>query len=543
MSYIYTNKPLIHNLIKPLDLNQTMSNLNTERANKTFPLNYWSTTPAIGDNISAEHLLDLVKGTFDLVSYNHHPHPNLVPFEVSFQTVNITVVGERRTKTSGQNNIWDGQTYSIDGYKNVPLRTEARAVGVSSNIMFGFAKTPTSSVSYISIDHAMYLSAGSLIIYEKGVYIANIGTYADGDILAVEYDGATSVVYKKNGIVLASRSAESDVNYYFNSSFYQINSALDKVAFYRFTNVASLSTKILASHYETVRQVIDDALSGSRCAGCSTACTRSCSSSCLSECSSSCTSDCSSACGAACSVACSNLCGGGNCGAACSSNACGGACTNIHCGTTCATACGGACSACTNQCGSVSCGINSCTSTCHGTCTSSCMPACTGYQGCGNNCTGICKGCIGPCVSACKANCNAGCTGSCHGYCMGCSGYCNSLCGNVCGNTCANTCGSSCAQYCGATCGVACGNACQSATCGANCSATCGTGCTATCGAICQGATCGTNCTVNCYSACSASCSTNCNTTCAASCYTTCSSSCMNGCANSQRIGTSPSSM
>lgn len=554
--YSYTNKPLdLTKPVKAVDLIETMTNLNQQRTLKNLPTVGWNiSVPLKDEEIIPEHLESLCRATFDIVSYDNHPLVSVK--ETAFNsTGGASIIGDTFSKATG-NKDWDAQVYSVYGFAEA-CRAEARGVDTTLNVMFGLNRDPSSDASYASIDYAIYLNSdGNLHKYENGVGINLNSSYMIGDILAVEYDGAQTIQYKKNGKVLGTSTftqTEPKAKLYFDSSFYQVGSSLEKVAFYKSTSVSSLSANILAEHYQKVRQVADDSANGARCVGCATECAQTCSYNCYTDCAASCTSNCSFSCGSACSSGCATACAGGcagacsggNCGSNCSGSTCGSSCTT-SCGGVCTTACGSSCGNCTSQCSS-GCGINSCTSTCAGNCSASCNPACTGSDGCGDNCTGKCRGCIGPCVSTCKNSCANGCEGSCSGYCMSCSSYCNSACGNAgtCGNICTGTCGSACAGTCGTSCAIACGNACSGATCGANCTHTCGSGCShtcgsvcvTTCGAFCSGASCGSNCTLNCYSNCGSNCGMQCHTTCTASCYQSCSSSCSSGCSNSQRIG------
>lgn len=541
--FSYTNTNLEGKLINALDLLETMTNLNNERSRKGLDEVPWNiTTPIKDGKIIPEHVESLYRASFDIVSYDDHPIVSTR--ETSFTAKGgLVTSNETFTKGGGNNNTWDGQVYSNNGFGEA-CRSEARATSRNTHVMFGLGENPGSNVNYSNINFAVYLNAGSVSKYEKGTGTSLGTTYEVGDILSVEYDGVSTVLYKKNGKTISTSSFTQTTPkkiLYFNSCFYEVGASLEKVAFYKATGVTSISINILAQHYEKVRQVANDSANMARCVGCSSDCASTCAYNCYDECTSLCTMSCTEDCGASCQGGCSGACSGGNCGSSCSGSTCGSSCYTT-CGTACTTACGSACGNCTSTCGS-SCGKSSCSGGCANGCTGGCSSGCS--ANCGNSCSGVCKGCIGPCIGDCKSSCKHGCEGGCSGRCNGCSGTCLSSCGapGTCGSSCTGaTCAKACAGTCGASCAVSCGDACSGSTCGADCGSTCGTGCHHTCGSSCT-SYCGVTCSTNCFSTCGSDCGMQCFNMCTESCYESCSSSCLNACSNSQRIEVDPGNL
>lgn len=120
------------------------------------------------------------------------------------------------------NNAWDSQVYSRDGYTGGALAS-AVAMDVSGAAMIGLNSDPTADASYASIDHAAYLASGTLEVYENGAPKGAFGSYAVGDVVAVQFDGY-SVRYLKNGTVFYTSTVHPAVTtkFFFDSSFFNV---------------------------------------------------------------------------------------------------------------------------------------------------------------------------------------------------------------------------------------------------------------------------------------------------------------------------------
>lgn len=102
---------------------------------------------------------------------------------------------------------WDSDCYCPQGYTNGCFISWRAAPGsVGGNLMAGFSTNPTASVSYTSLDFAIYQNAGTVDVYESGTLVFTGGSYAVGDAFEVRYDGVT-VRYFQNGTLLFARRA------------------------------------------------------------------------------------------------------------------------------------------------------------------------------------------------------------------------------------------------------------------------------------------------------------------------------------------------
>ena len=134
------------------------------------------------------------------------------------------------TKSTGNNNVWDGQVYSTEGYSR-GVYCSAKSSQTTGYIMFGLNSDPTTDASYLSIDFAWYLNdTGDLRIYENGTNPANAGTYTTSTVVSITYDGY-NVRYWKDGVIQRTVARAIGVPLYFDSSFYNVGNSLNSVAF------------------------------------------------------------------------------------------------------------------------------------------------------------------------------------------------------------------------------------------------------------------------------------------------------------------------
>lgn len=97
---------------------------------------------------------------------------------------------------------WDSDAYSPQAYLNGCFISWRSASSVSADsIMTGFSTNPTASLSFTSLNFAIYQNGGAVGIYESSVSIGTFGTYAVGDSFEVRYDGVT-IRYFQNGALL-----------------------------------------------------------------------------------------------------------------------------------------------------------------------------------------------------------------------------------------------------------------------------------------------------------------------------------------------------
>lgn len=125
-------------------------------------------------------------------------------------------------KTSGNNGIWDGHVYSIQGYTQGAFVT-ARTTSTSNYIMFGLSTNPTGTSSYEGINYAWYpQNGGGLAIYESGSFVGNFGSYNTSTVLTITYDGI-NVTYWRDGVAQRIVTVNITSPLFFDSSFYFTN--------------------------------------------------------------------------------------------------------------------------------------------------------------------------------------------------------------------------------------------------------------------------------------------------------------------------------
>ena len=132
-------------------------------------------------------------------------------------------------KDTGNNNTWDGQVYSSEGYSS-RVFCSFKAGETSSHIMVGLNTDPATDGVYTSIDFAWYLNAGGIAIYENGGNPYASGTYSVNDVFTITYDG-TNVRYYYNDTLVRTVARSVSGLLYLDSSFYEVPSSITSVAF------------------------------------------------------------------------------------------------------------------------------------------------------------------------------------------------------------------------------------------------------------------------------------------------------------------------
>jgi YD repeat-containing protein len=118
---------------------------------------------------------------------------------------------------------WDAGVRSVAGYSGLATVSLTAPVA-SDHLMFGLNSDPNTDASYTSIDYALYLNAGVLSAYANGnVVTTSLGSYVQGDQLAVSYDGNGHVNFLKNGQIIYSMAATPTQPLYGDTSFYDRN--------------------------------------------------------------------------------------------------------------------------------------------------------------------------------------------------------------------------------------------------------------------------------------------------------------------------------
>lgn len=165
------------------------------------------------------------------------------------QTLNLikssgmTVVGNAASKTTGAFGWGTDQVYTRDGYAGGAY-CSAQLPGLVGDVVFGLNTDPATDANFTSIDFGWDQSSGIAgYIYESGTQVAGPFTLAALDVLAIVYDG-TKVTYMQNGTVRRTVAAAAGLRLYFDTAFYQVGSALQKI---QFGPIADLSAAIAAA--------------------------------------------------------------------------------------------------------------------------------------------------------------------------------------------------------------------------------------------------------------------------------------------------------
>ena len=133
------------------------------------------------------------------------------------------------TKSTGNNNSWDGQVYSLQGFVR-GVYASASSASTANRVMFGLNTDPVTDASYSSIDYAIYFNAGTIVIYENGSSVFTGGGYTTSDILTITYDGG-NVRYWQNSTLLKTTARSVSTALYLDSSFFETNTSLTNLAF------------------------------------------------------------------------------------------------------------------------------------------------------------------------------------------------------------------------------------------------------------------------------------------------------------------------
>lgn len=157
--------------------------------------------------------------------------------------------GNNAVKAAGAPGWGDAQVYSRDGYAG-GAAAMAVAADVTSDVMFGLNVDPAADASWASLDHAIYLSgiSGAVVqVYESGALVNTSGNYVTGDTFQVTFDGYT-VRYLRNGVVFYTSLVHpaAGTTFYFDSAFYTVGGALDRLRFTPMSGVRNIQSDQVA---------------------------------------------------------------------------------------------------------------------------------------------------------------------------------------------------------------------------------------------------------------------------------------------------------
>ncbi len=171
---------------------------------------------------TTEDLNNLAPGTYTVTVTDFNLITKDFSFELEYKTLweelsnmDYDVPNDTITATAGN---WTSGAIS----KNVLSAGEDGRVtytaGVFENKMFGLS-TWNTAPGYHSIDYAIYLSSGTILLFEKGVIKGIFGGYLSTDVFAVERIGS-NINYIKNGTILLSRPVDPALELYVDVSLH-----------------------------------------------------------------------------------------------------------------------------------------------------------------------------------------------------------------------------------------------------------------------------------------------------------------------------------
>jgi hypothetical protein len=137
-------------------------------------------------------------------------------------------------KTSGFDNVFDGQVYSQQGYARGVYVT-ASASQADSDVIFGLNSDPAADAGFASTDYAWYLLGDGpgtdyqCEIRESGVYVSAHGSHI-GSTFTITYDGA-NIRYFKDGSLIRTVARAIGSALYLDSSFSNVGGGLTSLNF------------------------------------------------------------------------------------------------------------------------------------------------------------------------------------------------------------------------------------------------------------------------------------------------------------------------
>ena len=149
--------------------------------------------------------------------------------QVTWQNaIGVSISGNSLTKTGsiGWNDAGANTVSSLSGNGSVSFSTSE----TTAYQMFGLSTSSNNGGDYSTINFAVYMSAGTLTIYESGVSITNIGSYSANDTFAINVSG-TTVTYYHNGSLVYTSLASATFPMYGASAMYSVGATLNNVAF------------------------------------------------------------------------------------------------------------------------------------------------------------------------------------------------------------------------------------------------------------------------------------------------------------------------
>jgi hypothetical protein len=137
-------------------------------------------------------------------------------------------------KTSGTDNVFDGQVYSQQGYARGVYVT-ATASQSDSDVIFGLNSDPAADAGFASTDYAWYILGDGpgtdyqCEIRESGIYVSAHGSHI-GSTFTITYDGA-NIRYFKDGSLIRTVARAIGSALYLDSSFSNVGGGLTSLNF------------------------------------------------------------------------------------------------------------------------------------------------------------------------------------------------------------------------------------------------------------------------------------------------------------------------
>lgn len=159
------------------------------------------------------------------------PQYSLLNFDMRLDGVKRT--GDNTfVKCGGNDATWDTKIRSTIGYSG-GCYVSASGIKTGTFQMIGLSADPNQSMSYTTIDYAIYFSnnnGGQFQIYEHGAYVSQYGVWNTGTVGSIVYDGK-NVNYYMDGTLIRSVARSSTTPLYLDSSCYTVGSGFRNVQF------------------------------------------------------------------------------------------------------------------------------------------------------------------------------------------------------------------------------------------------------------------------------------------------------------------------
>jgi hypothetical protein len=170
--------------------------------------------------------------SIDNIEFGTYTLPSITPvFKAGALTLNgsATITGNRAEKVKA-GTAWDTQAFSQEHYTDGCL-VKFQFGNATKGAAAGLNSPPLTNAGLGNLDYAIYGDAsGNIHIYESNVDRGVFGTYVAGDKFEVEYT-STSVIYRKNGIVMRTVATTAGRTFYFDSSLRAKGSIITNVEF------------------------------------------------------------------------------------------------------------------------------------------------------------------------------------------------------------------------------------------------------------------------------------------------------------------------